>query len=1090
MIILLPRLEDVHMVGGINPPGQWVTRPGTVFGDIGTSLRGQSANIDVNSIPNPWARALDFEIAFYDPGHVRHTLVEGEWRGLLALLALKLCLPVDLEAVPIIIPDSNQPDSPPFLRAIRRLMPTATLDPNTRWDNLDAIVSNKQAIGFTSPTTIVCTATNCFNRIANVPWFDGRYLNDPIPYLNATLKRFLVTWLEMVRSALLGYAGFNAGDVSCGRLLGRINCFIADVGVPQDDRLTCRIGAFGFSAGIFKCFDMPIVPDEGRFSDVELKPCPSKRPSKRILVIHELIADQWQMRTRDIVAYKTISLDTAVGIKGARGRRTDVAGQRLPENCETWHPEEFFLPKLYVIRGADAFPGSLPDVRGVRDLRLFNTKEAVTPILPLREELLTYLDAQDLGERISIEQQGESFIVSLDIPLNSPNDQGRNFTFRKKYDRQQKEVDILDDKPVLEVWPFFDCPAWKAHFTYFSTAKQRSTFFARPFHADGVTDSQVLASDHRNAPLTCITRTLRFPEGMVCSVMEPQSRALVSIGLILLKRPPRTTPGPDTWKIGIDFGTSNTTAFAARESAEQPSALQFDESLLLKVTDSGSYRTQLFDEFLPPETQKLPCQTIYQSFLTDVAQELPFLCGHIYFANSYRELGHRLATLHTNLKWGSEEERVHTVDFLLQFALQSAAQAVSHGASSVSWRFSYPSAFSRLDKRTFIDAWSRVIERVEMLTGLRQIGSHVAPKTESVAAAAYFANLDDIRQVANVNKGIVCMDIGGGSTDISIWQGNLMIYQTSLQFAARDILLRPLYANPHFLGKLPESEKSKVDADIFARTARSKVQQSFYTQVDTLLMSQGEAIVNNLHKIAGQADVQSLLQMVALAISGIVYYVGLILKKLNEDGSYHAVLPNLYFGGNGCRLLHWIAGKRYDPEGDVPLLLKEVLSAACGFTLDEKSKFIAHVSQVPKSEVAYGLVQDAVPLKQKEQFDPETYVAGMDFFKDGQQYPWSKMIVVEDFLGGLGVPEGLEPLPVFLEAFNRGAEKTDIIGKITADSLNPVRDTLQQELTNMKNLPVDLLRVRPIFILALQTLLEYRISDWKSRSMGATEGRP
>jgi cell division ATPase FtsA len=62
--------------------------------------------------------------------------------------------------------------------------------------------------------------------------------------------------------------------------------------------------------------------------------------------------------------------------------------------------------------------------------------------------------------------------------------------------------------------------------------------------------------------------------------------------------------------------------------------------------------------------------------------------------------------------------------------------------------------------------------------------------TESLAAARYFLTLSDL--AASDEKGFVCLDIGGGTTDISIWQkdnGSNHRLQTSLRFAGRDILI-------------------------------------------------------------------------------------------------------------------------------------------------------------------------------------------------------------------------------------------------------------------------------------------------------------
>ena len=45
--------------------------------------------LEIDSIPSMWARPLLFEMALYNDRHPVHTRILGEWRGLLAMLALK-----------------------------------------------------------------------------------------------------------------------------------------------------------------------------------------------------------------------------------------------------------------------------------------------------------------------------------------------------------------------------------------------------------------------------------------------------------------------------------------------------------------------------------------------------------------------------------------------------------------------------------------------------------------------------------------------------------------------------------------------------------------------------------------------------------------------------------------------------------------------------------------------------------------------------------------------------------------------------------------------------------------------------------------
>src|SRR3954452_2121266 len=61
--------------------------------------------------------------------------------------------------------------------------------------------------------------------------------------------------------------------------------------------------------------------------------------------------------------------------------------------------------------------------------------------------------------------------------------------------------------------------------------------------------------------------------------------------------------------------------------------------------------------------------------------------------------------------------------------------------------------------------------------------------TESFATASYFTN----REGAAPEVGTVFLDIGGGTSDISISQSKQPRYQVSIRCAGRDIFLAPLF---------------------------------------------------------------------------------------------------------------------------------------------------------------------------------------------------------------------------------------------------------------------------------------------------------
>src|SRR5579871_4348281 len=68
--------------------GVWEERP-TQLSHLAEAIEIPSEPQRVYSIPDPWARALLFDRALYDESHKLHSIVLGEWRGLLALIGLR-----------------------------------------------------------------------------------------------------------------------------------------------------------------------------------------------------------------------------------------------------------------------------------------------------------------------------------------------------------------------------------------------------------------------------------------------------------------------------------------------------------------------------------------------------------------------------------------------------------------------------------------------------------------------------------------------------------------------------------------------------------------------------------------------------------------------------------------------------------------------------------------------------------------------------------------------------------------------------------------------------------------------------------------
>ena len=257
-------------------------------------------------------------------------------------------------------------------------------------------------------------------------------------------------------------------------------------------------------------------------------------------------------RTRysHVRAYHLTSL-TLDGVGSVRNRFGNID---LPPNTEIRVPQDFFTEKLFMIESPNALPGSVAHIRGFNNLKFRD--QVVTPILPLKPELLAYLSNDDLEARFSFETISDGYHVKLALPLSGPHGTGKDFIISRDYKFTNYDIELLENIPVLEIWPNFYCETWKAYYLYYDNAGQ-NTFYAKPFTKGAITARPVKQNKYFKEME--ITRTEYFPEALICE--RTFNNSTQTIGIILLQPPLPVFSVNKTWKIGIDFGTKGTNVF-------------------------------------------------------------------------------------------------------------------------------------------------------------------------------------------------------------------------------------------------------------------------------------------------------------------------------------------------------------------------------------------------------------------------------------------------------------------------------------------------------------------------------------------------
>jgi hypothetical protein len=1082
---VLPLLKEIRTIAAFAEEGVWDSRRNaTELANLSQDIDVTKVGININSIPDIWARPLLFEMALYDgpvpgnnyPGHLLHKRTLAEWRGLMAMLALREASHV--KVVPIRVPDdeATRIAAPAFLRAAANLLPTGTINKDTSWHQLYIFLYKNKPIGITSPTTLVATATDYFNAIDqnSVPWFNGKLLLDPTrtiiddtiggvknpvlrgEFISSAHRELLAGWLKKLNDGL-HERGVND---KAGALFGLISNYIGDLGFTLETAPDIDLksdASLGITSGIFTLVDLPVLEaglsPAGSAVRLQASRTTPPPPAKPILIVDKSIAPQWGMDEAQIPVWGGKTLRTAIpqiGFPAKPPREKNTLGETQVTDAEVWSPKWLFKPQLYVVGKEAAFNQDV----GLATTSLKFSERSVTPILPLDHVLLDYLTVEDLAPRISFKQEDEGIRVTLKLSLSGPDQNGKLFTVSHLYRRNEGEIRLLENVPVLEVWPDFKATTWKAYYTYYDRSLTTETFEARPYFPGFVPGDNDIGniSDKRR-----VTRSEQYPEAIICTVSE----AADAIGFILIRQPETLTPNNGIeYQVGVDFGATGTNIYF-RVGGENPQPFELKDRYV-SVTNA-TQRNVIYDNCLPASSEKAPFLSIFKAFPSAPVQNYrPLLDSIIYFPNSTLQAGDRHITF--NLKWSDQQADGHKVEaFLKQIALQVAAEAVRKGSNKIKWNYSFPTAFGPQRRGNFSQAWARVIQDCAALTGVHSVTPAPIDETESIAAAKYFR--DPNGHHAPTNLGAIFIDIGGSTSDIAIWQRGL-VWQTSILLAGRDIFLNFLHDNLSVLTSL------KSDIDLAPIEAAKGIDQpTFYAHVDHLLRREGEKLLSNLPFAASES--QKLQQVVAVGLAGIFFYIGLVLNHFRKLGKYQDEIPSFYIGGNGSQILRWLtSGAPFTRNSAANLVFAKVFFKASGLAGDWPN---IEISRKPKAEAAFGLIC-GTDLDHIHSEHEKLILAGENFKQGNKKMSWETALdqdaMDDPAAERMEVPDKLEKLEEFILAYNEGAKAAEL-RPVTPNAndrlalLNKVRTSFSNTIGNGE----------PIFILALKSLLKVLRGD-------------
>ena len=813
MLLLLSKLNLDSDVRPPNEVGKWDAQDFETFGKVASSLDYKSPGRvkSVSSVPTMWARPLSMEMALHNKYYpIREQMIE-QWQGMLAAIALAEVRRFPLKAELLELGELRLNNT--FARSLYELKPEPVnalyqLEGKNPWQDVYVFLWDGKPVGMTSPSTLVVPSEE--GKWDTLPWWNSQdyRVESPHIYLNITEKALLWRWLENLRNELNKHGGQTR---ALDMMRGLLEEFRDSLGTEPEQRLSLsdnpQFFTVALNRGVLKALNKP-VKAESQESSVRLISSPDKKVEvPDLLIVDPEIAGAWGESPQNIWVYQEVTL-AALNIE-------DLHKRRIIWNDVKWiESKDLFLPELTFIDLEDALPGAFPP--NTTQLLTFKGQQ-ITPLLPLNPMLLDYFTPEDLMSKVQLTplngSDGPLVRVTLDLPLSGvDNDPNHPQNYRIFKDYPLKEENALTVVPVLEVWPHFRADDWHEYYAFYydaevlaSTKPEDKTFQVSFPDAKEPHIFQEGRGSYQTARLE------EFPPLIIC-----QDKSRNTLGLILLKTPEKVQL-TGSWTVGVDFGTFYTNVYVNRKGVVDPLPL---ESMHLKVTEVEieTRLPVLFEYFIPesfiPPEKPLPLVNIVTTRgkrARNSDQLCPILDGRIYIPDRDRFKPEE-DWIETDLKW---KNIILNRLFLKHLALHITALAAKNGVKKIQWSLSYPSAFSRGERTRYARNWQNLTRDLEAKTGI----SHLCPepdnleyfRTESLAFAQYFADQEQLDLVRST-----CIDMGGGTSDISIWEASddrfKLIHQCSVQLAGRHLFSQFLELNPKFLVNTFLVDGSNVDS--------------------------------------------------------------------------------------------------------------------------------------------------------------------------------------------------------------------------------------------------------------------------------------
>lgn len=1049
---LLPQLRNTLAPGPIQ--GAWNIHPKSIFAKIAQDLKyEQAVQTSINSIPSPWARALLFQSVFLSDQHPNRKELIYEYIGFLAALAFAKVKELPIEAKQINLRELSKQNA--YADSLYGLVPNKkdslliNTGDNNPWESIFTFSLQGNVIGITSPATLVVPSIWLAPTLASfIPWVVEIPLNgpgrrgqsayrysDPKHHLGRQEQSTFASWLLNVKQNVLTTNSY--GQDLANKMGMIIDDYLLEMGAPS------TTGGPSFSTSI-QVFGVALNPKPLDVLAQTIDPGAIKRESNiRVLERGKQHQEPLYLVDKNLVPQILNIQAHEICVSGATTLAAFQEGQSSQAGTY-WTADDFFLPRMRWFRGGNLLPGSWLDT-------IQPESEQRTIIPPINPKVKDFFSSSDLQQAISLDKtmtpEGQGVRVSIEIEITGIDSPKRISIFHDYPICPEDE--LAGERPYLAIWPHLPSGNhWKKFYTIVQENKNRSTSsyaFTIEQPESQSTDS-ILEGD-----LGCVYRIWTSPTHPDILSLLDQRQNL--IGILPINAPDVSVGRSGEWTIGVDFGTSFTNLHVSRSGARERLDLK---TMALNITNKPENTSDNKNFFVPtsliPEGHNPPMSTLLTIRGSSEPDSTPIYMTNSRLYNPAQDERSLHDYIISDIKWTNPK---YLDAFLTTLVNLVSAHAAKNDVRKITWKASFPTAFSVSEVARYQQAWKRALNDASNVSGIKHhLGKDQSAKsafqTESIAFAQYFAD-----ELGEQLVFTTCLDIGGGTTDISIWKDMELIHQLSIPFAGRDIFHQILKRNVNRVGDifgLSEDKSFELLTDL------KNSGDNFDAYLDSYLRLKGDNVLELLRNAGNTETIQGFRTLLALAYAGLYYYIGLVLKYLGQQQA-----TPVYLGGNGSRFINWIdPDGQYSESSEINRLLSYVLAKAGEFDTQDTRDTV--LSRYPKQEAAGGLIVEETRLKGLDLSSPDAY-AGMPMvfecdtgtirltadqqIKLPEQVQLIKRIAIDDFT----------EIGNFLDVFNEGIRTSGIrdikplkgLGITSDNILNDIKFDLTNEVKQMLN---------------------------------------